>query len=528
MALRSLFTAKPSENHSQVVQVVVGAQHALLLTDEGIVYSWGSKDEHGQLGRKYSDEVKMREPSPITDLRTETIVQIACGLRHCLALSQHGALFAWGYNKAGQLGIDGFTATMKSEELDVKRPTPVKGFTGQDPQLRARSCSCGPESSACVTTKGEVFVWGAVSYYLFGQGSKYGAAENCTVPVKVRGVPSEACQTEGFVPDRISLHKEKFACTISQNNIEDDLMSLIASLKARSSQLIAVTRQRKAGGKDAGAGDGGAGFEREELRHLEDEFQQQKQACDQKLRVLQEEQVAHRAELHNANRQIIICDQTDSALGESVSRLEVRRHEPNPSGNASAQQRVLETQINDINHFKSSNRASRLQLLANRDKLEHELMRLTEEHSVVTQQRQQLESRAKLIHALQRGDFGNKNSSSMDDALNIASNKRQELAATGPAVLAGAGKFTGFREVLAISDRALQDVSSALKEVSAAASGGEGAILEEVLQSNLKLRKECNAFIQEKLQRAEKINFDALRADKAAAMERMERRLSIK
>jgi len=70
--------------------------------------------------------------------------------------------------------------------------------------------------------------------------------------------------------------------------------------------------------------------------------------------------------------------------------------------------------------------------------------------------------------------------------------------------LAGKGNFAGFREVLSISDRALNDISSALREVSATAQGSDAALLEEVLEANLKMRKEINLHIQEKLERADK------------------------
>lgn len=69
--------------------------------------------------------------------------------------------------------------------------------------------------------------------------------------------------------------------------------------------------------------------------------------------------------------------------------------------------------------------------------------------------------------------------------------------------LAGDGNFTGVRDVLMTSDRALNDVSSALKEVSAAASGGDGAVLEEVLEANLKLRKHMNEVVYDRVARAE-------------------------
>jgi len=160
---------------------------------------------------------------------------------------------------------------------------------------------------------------------------------------------------------------------------------------------------------------------------------------------------------------------------------------------------LIETQLNDINQFKASNRRNKVEYLAQRDRLEQENWKLSQELNAATQSRIQADARSKLLRALQKGDVGKGGGATIDDGLRIASSKREELSATYPQTLAGAGKFSGFREVLQISDRALQDVSSALKEVSAAATGGDGAVLEEVLEANLKLRKEYNMLVSEKL-----------------------------
>merc|ERR1711957_627777 len=55
----------------------------------------------------------------------------------------------------------------------------------------------------------------------------------------------------------------------------------------------------------------------------------------------------------------------------------------------------------------------------------------------------------------------------------------------------------------------LADASSALKEVSAAGNRNDGAILEKVLETNLKFRRDCLGEIQAKLHRAtgERQNF---------------------
>lgn len=502
MALRTT-TCRKGESHAHVVQVAVGGQHALLLTDEGIVYSWGGSNEFGQLGRDPLGVDKEKEPSPIIELRKRTILQIACGNEHSLALSQEGILFAWGHNKAGQLGVKGFSATAEPRDLIKKNPTIVDPFNGEDGSPIVRSCSCGPESSACVTipvnssNRSEVYVWGAISYYMFGNGARYGPGENCATPVKLRGVPKLQKQ---HYPDQVALYKDRLACTVSHCNVAEDLVTLIASLKSRSSELNRMTRHRKLEIKEKGCAPGSTdGHPHAQLQTLDKEFRDQERELKFKIAKMEAEQAACKLELARVGRELTICDQQETALGEHASQLEMKKSEG--SGGA---HRAVDTQLSDIRHFKESNRRTKLQLLARRDALEQNNLNLSQDLATVNTSKMEVEGRIKLIQSLQRGGLGKDGGSSIDEGLAIALSKREELSATNPQTLAGVGRFQGFREVLAISDRALQDISSALKEVSSAISSSDGAIFEEVLEANLKLRKDLNAAIQDKLRGIEK------------------------
>mmetsp|Transcript_6923 Transcript_6923/g.17720 ORF Transcript_6923/g.17720 Transcript_6923/m.17720 type:complete len:574 (-) Transcript_6923:125-1846(-) len=530
MALRTgvKWPEKDKENHYHVVQVAVGMQHALLLTDQGIVYSWGGTNEMGQLGRQCSEELA-REACPIVDtIKNEVIVQVACGKEHCLALSQEGKLYSWGGNKAGQLGIGLNMELIRAQKPQEIVKAPVLIDMGG---IVVRSCSCGPESSACVTEGGEVYVWGAISYYLFGLGTKFKAKETVDRPVRLRGLKSRWADNvggdcpDGYCPDQVAVCRDQIACTIAPANMEQDLVNLIQLLKVRSSQLLAATRLRKKQDRDgpAASNNNDGGFQSEDLKDMEVHYReilkggQASEGLEPRIDHNRRAEEKCRVELQRIGRDLTVCDQQDTALTESANQLESKRSEADKRG---ANSRLLETQLIDINHFKSSNRRTKLELLAQRDAREQEHMRLTHEHTDLLQEKQQVEAQLNTIRSLTRGDFGSGDSSSIDDALKIATSKRQELAATAPQTLAGVGKFSGLREVLSVSDRALQDVSSALKEVSAVAKGGEGAVLEEVLEANLKLRKDINERIAEKLMRAERGSISAAPVSATARQDR--------
>jgi len=470
-----------------------------MLTDEGVVYSWGGKNDHGELGRSATTQDLEKKPSPIGDaIKAEVIVSIACGHYHCLALSKSGVLYSWGWNKAGQLGKDNLTATTPQNQLLEKSPVQVKPFTGTEDALIVKSCSCGPESSACVTTKGDIYVWGAVSHYLFKLGGcKYAHGENVSMPVKLKNVPnSKDCK-----PDMISCYKDRLATTMGHADLLDELENTINALKTRSATLMSLTRHWKVGTAKLDIAEDDENLGVEELNNLNAEFKKHLSTLKDRIKQVHTLRSDCELELQGIGRELTVCDQQDTAFTDDAAKLEVKLGELNVD--AQGRKRTIDTQLKDIKHFKSSNERTKMQLLAQRDKLEQQKWKLSQELTEAEQQKQQVESRTKLLKSLARGDLGKDYNSSLDDGLRIAHSKHNELAATNPATLAGEGSFIGFREVLGISDRALGDVSSALKEVSAAVKGGDGNVLETLLESNLKLRKEYNLLLAERLSRAE-------------------------
>lgn len=103
---------KSGKLSSKVVDVAAGEAHTLLLTVDGSVYCWG-KGMFGRLGTgSEKDEllpVKLNfgNPNPNGTHDAVKIVGIAAGAYHSLALAEDGAVWCWGYNFYGQLGVNG-------------------------------------------------------------------------------------------------------------------------------------------------------------------------------------------------------------------------------------------------------------------------------------------------------------------------------------------------------------------------------------------------------------------------------------
>jgi len=87
-----------------VIAIATGGSHSLALCSDGTLAAWGINDS-GQLGTNTTTN----SPVPVLVDRTgvldgKTVIAIAAGSSHSLALCSDGTLASWGYNSNGQLG----------------------------------------------------------------------------------------------------------------------------------------------------------------------------------------------------------------------------------------------------------------------------------------------------------------------------------------------------------------------------------------------------------------------------------------
>ncbi len=91
-----------------VVAVASGFSHTLALASDGKVYAWGD-NSRGRLGIGSTTPSFMPEAVAVkvdggSALAGKTVVAIAAGSGHSLALCDDGTVVAWGYNNNGQVG----------------------------------------------------------------------------------------------------------------------------------------------------------------------------------------------------------------------------------------------------------------------------------------------------------------------------------------------------------------------------------------------------------------------------------------
>ncbi|XP_046391938.1 probable E3 ubiquitin-protein ligase HERC4 isoform X1 [Ischnura elegans] len=141
----------------KITVISAGATHSVCVNEWGQVFSWGC-NLHGQLG---NEPLIPSQPTPkiVRSLATVHIVQVASGISHNLAIANNGDLYSWGSNTYGQLGI----GTVGG---DVGKPQIVKSLAG----IPLAFIACGGFHSFAVSKSGAVFGWGKNTFGQLGLG----------------------------------------------------------------------------------------------------------------------------------------------------------------------------------------------------------------------------------------------------------------------------------------------------------------------------------------------------------------------
>ncbi|XP_077073484.1 putative E3 ubiquitin-protein ligase HERC4 isoform X1 [Siphateles boraxobius] len=130
-----------------IVAVSCGESHTLALNDKGQVFAWGLGSD-GQLGLSNIEDC-LRVPRTVKSLSEVHITQVACGYWHSLALARGGQIFSWGQNKYGQLGLG-------MQGASVSTPQVIQSLQG----VPFAQISAGGAHNFGLTLSGAVFGWG--------------------------------------------------------------------------------------------------------------------------------------------------------------------------------------------------------------------------------------------------------------------------------------------------------------------------------------------------------------------------------
>ncbi|XP_052754599.1 probable E3 ubiquitin-protein ligase HERC2 isoform X2 [Galleria mellonella] len=162
--------ANPYLSHVLVRRVAVhsGGKHALALTADGKVYSWG-EGEDGKLG--HGNRITLEVPRLIETLSGERVVGIACGSAHSACVTARGHLYTWGMGEYGRLG--------HGDDMTQLVPKMVEALAS----FRVVQVACGSRDAQtlALTACGKVFSWGDGDFGKLGRGG----SDGCAVPMNI-------------------------------------------------------------------------------------------------------------------------------------------------------------------------------------------------------------------------------------------------------------------------------------------------------------------------------------------------------
>ncbi len=149
----------------KVIGVAAGTWHSMALCSDGTVAAWGGNGD-GQLGNGNTSQ--SNAPVAVSTsgvLSGKTVVGIAAGLSHSLALCSDGTVAAWGYDISGQLGNN---STTQNSSLPVAVST-----AGVLAGKTVTAVSAGGFHSLALCSDGTVAAWGRNTGGQLGNGGQF-------------------------------------------------------------------------------------------------------------------------------------------------------------------------------------------------------------------------------------------------------------------------------------------------------------------------------------------------------------------
>ncbi|KAL7797404.1 regulator of chromosome condensation 1/beta-lactamase-inhibitor protein II [Trichoderma ceciliae] len=138
-----------------------GANHVLALDHKGNVVAWGCGQQN-QLGRRIIERNKMSSLIPQgIGLPRGKIAKIACGSYHSFAIDNNGAVWGWGLNNFGEIGVENNAG---EDDAVILKPVKINFLADQT----VTGIEGGIHHSLACTDKGELFAWGRVDGYQIG------------------------------------------------------------------------------------------------------------------------------------------------------------------------------------------------------------------------------------------------------------------------------------------------------------------------------------------------------------------------
>ncbi|XP_061350767.1 uncharacterized protein LOC133295891 [Gastrolobium bilobum] len=152
---------------SEVIYTTCGGDFTVWLSStEGASILTAGLPQYGQLGHGTDNEYNSKDssvklvyeaqpkPRAIATFAGETIVKVACGTNHTVAVDKNGFVYTWGFGGYGRLG--------HREQKDEWAPRRVDVFQNRNVLPPDAIISAGSVNSACTAGGGQLYMWGKI------------------------------------------------------------------------------------------------------------------------------------------------------------------------------------------------------------------------------------------------------------------------------------------------------------------------------------------------------------------------------
>jgi alpha-tubulin suppressor-like RCC1 family protein len=142
----------------KVIEIACGDRHTMFVTQKGFLYACGHNFNY-QLGLGHNNS--MITPVIVDNLKHKKIDRAYCGSRHTVVCTERGEMYSAGYGYFGQLGHGDNRDQMFFKKIDI--------------DWKVRSISCKEHLTVCISEDWGVYQWG-------GKGPEDPAAKEYNEP----------------------------------------------------------------------------------------------------------------------------------------------------------------------------------------------------------------------------------------------------------------------------------------------------------------------------------------------------------
>ncbi len=171
-----------NDGSDPVVKVAAGESHSIIVTKNGLIYSFG-RNEFGQLGIAeigpevhYSVPVKVLSADGFVNGGSDSVIDASAGENHSLILTESNMMYSFGRNTDGQLGNG--TNEQSNTPKKVSSEGDLTNGGGSDPVIKVESEGF---FNIVLTKSGKIYSFGSNSNGQLGTGDR----ESRNLPTKI-------------------------------------------------------------------------------------------------------------------------------------------------------------------------------------------------------------------------------------------------------------------------------------------------------------------------------------------------------